>query len=64
MGPLTLLPSPDISKFQEHTSSVQAFRAAVLRFPSLLPLVLDKVDIPLSAEVRSKPAFKVHVDSS
>ena len=36
----------------------------MLRFPSLLPLLVDKVDIPLSAEVRSKSAFKLHIDSS
>lgn len=38
--------------------------AAVMRFPSLLPLLADKVDITLSAEVLTKPAFELHVDSS
>ena len=50
-------------KFQDHTSSIQAFRAAVLHFPSLLPLLAEKADVALPAEVRSKSAFKVHVDS-
>lgn len=55
--PLTLI-------FQDHASSNRAFVAAVLRFPSLLPLLADKVDITLPAGLRSEPAFKLHVDSS
>ncbi|KAF9651043.1 DUF654-domain-containing protein [Thelephora ganbajun] len=51
-------------KIREDATITQAFVAAVLRFPSLLPLLADKVDTPLPAEVRSKPAFKLHVDSS
>ncbi|KAF9777698.1 transcriptional repressor TCF25-domain-containing protein, partial [Thelephora terrestris] len=54
----------DATGSQDHTSSVQAFVAAVSRFPSLLPLLADKTDVALSAEIISKPAFKVHVDSS
>lgn len=50
--------------FQEHALSTQAFMAAVLRFPSLLPLLADRVDVSLPAEIRSRPAFKLHVDSS
>lgn len=50
--------------FQDHALSIQAFVAAVSRFPSLLPLLADKVDVALSVEERSKPAFRVHVDSS
>lgn len=49
---------------QDHTLSARAFVAAVLRFPSLLPLLADKMDITLPTEVRSQPVFKLHVDSS
>jgi hypothetical protein len=51
-------------ELQDNTSSIQAFVAAVLRFPSLLPLLADKMEITLSVEVRSNPPFKLHVDSS
>lgn len=54
----------DTTGSQDHAPSIQAFVGAVLRFPSLLPLLADKMGVVLSAEIRSKPTFKVHVDSS
>lgn len=34
-------------------------RQAVLEFPSIVPLLADKAEIVLSAEVRSQPAFRI-----
>ena len=38
----------------------QALKQAVLDFPSVVPLLADKAEIVLSAEVRSQPAFGIH----
>ncbi|KAI9466649.1 transcriptional repressor TCF25-domain-containing protein, partial [Lactarius psammicola] len=38
----------------------QALKQAVLEFPSVVPLLADKAEIALSAEVRSQPAFRIH----
>lgn len=38
----------------------EALKQAVLDFPSVVPLLADKADIVLSAEVRSQPAFKIY----
>jgi hypothetical protein len=39
--------------------STEALRQAVLEFPSVVPLLADKAEIMLSAEVRSQPAFRI-----
>ncbi|TFY74297.1 hypothetical protein EWM64_g9715 [Hericium alpestre] len=41
--------------------STAALKQAILSFPSVLPLLADKADISLSAEVRGHPAFKIFV---
>jgi hypothetical protein len=38
----------------------QALKQAVLDFPSIVPLLADKAEIVLSAEVRSQPAFRIY----
>ncbi|KAI9448396.1 DUF654-domain-containing protein [Lactarius indigo] len=38
----------------------QVLKQAVLDFPSVVPLLADKAEIVLSAEVRSQPAFRIH----
>lgn len=40
--------------------STQALKQAVLDFPSIVPLLADKAEIGLSAEVRSQPAFRIY----
>lgn len=42
----------------DHAS--QALKQAVLDFPSIVPLLADKAEIVLSAEVRSQPAFRIY----
>ncbi|KAI0002896.1 transcriptional repressor TCF25-domain-containing protein [Russula compacta] len=44
---------------QVWSSSTEALRQAVLEFPSIVPLLADKAEIVLSAEVRSQPAFRI-----
>ena len=39
--------------------STEALGYAVLEFPSVVPLLADKAEIMLSAEVRSQPAFRI-----
>jgi len=41
-------------------SGMKVLKQAVLDFPSIVPLLADKAEIVLSAEVRSQPAFRVH----
>ncbi|KAI0301899.1 transcriptional repressor TCF25-domain-containing protein [Multifurca ochricompacta] len=40
--------------------STESLRQAVLNFPSIVPLLADKAEIELSAEVRSHPAFRIY----
>ncbi|KAL7281925.1 hypothetical protein ACG7TL_003392 [Trametes sanguinea] len=47
-----------------HTRSTEALKDAVRNFPPVVPLLADKADIPLSAEIRSHPAFRIHPDAS
>jgi hypothetical protein len=41
------------------TQSTEALRQAILEYPSVVPLLADKAEIGLSAEVRSHPAFRI-----
>ncbi|KAI9059027.1 DUF654-domain-containing protein [Trametes sanguinea] len=47
-----------------HTRSTEALKDAVRNFPPVVPLLADKADISLSAEIRSHPAFRIHPDAS
>ncbi|KIJ12883.1 hypothetical protein PAXINDRAFT_82129 [Paxillus involutus ATCC 200175] len=49
---------------KDRGESTQALRQAILAFPSIVPLLADKCDISLSAEVRKHKAFRIHTDSS
>ncbi|KAH7916643.1 transcriptional repressor TCF25-domain-containing protein [Hygrophoropsis aurantiaca] len=51
-------------KSQTAGSSTDALKQAILAFPSVVPLLADKNDITLSAEIRSHKAFRIHTDSS
>ncbi|KAF8548302.1 hypothetical protein OG21DRAFT_779027 [Imleria badia] len=42
--------------------STEALRQAILGFPSIVPLLADKCEISLSAEVRGHKAFRIHTD--
>ncbi|KAI0269358.1 transcriptional repressor TCF25-domain-containing protein [Gloeopeniophorella convolvens] len=42
------------------SQSTAALKQAVLEFPSVVPLLADKAEIALSADVRSKPAFRIY----
>lgn len=42
---------------------MQALKQAVLDFPSIVPILADKAEIVLSAEVRSQPAFRIYTQS-
>ncbi|KAH7881864.1 transcriptional repressor TCF25-domain-containing protein [Phlebopus sp. FC_14] len=44
--------------------SAEALRQAITAFPSVVPLLADKCDISLSAEVRSHKAFRIRTDPS
>ncbi|KAI9512764.1 transcriptional repressor TCF25-domain-containing protein [Russula earlei] len=41
------------------SQSTEALRQAVLEFPSVVPLLVDKAEIALSAEITSHPAFRI-----
>ncbi|TFK22781.1 DUF654-domain-containing protein [Coprinopsis marcescibilis] len=49
-------------KSQDHSRSNEALRDALRDFPSVLPLLADKLDIALPASIRSHPDFKVQTD--
>ncbi|KDQ65155.1 hypothetical protein JAAARDRAFT_28803 [Jaapia argillacea MUCL 33604] len=61
---LALRMKEDSQGDKSHESSTAALRDAILAFPSVLPLLADKADIPLSADVRGHKAFRIHTDSS
>ncbi|KAF8436005.1 transcriptional repressor TCF25-domain-containing protein [Boletus edulis BED1] len=42
--------------------STEALRQAILAFPVIVPLLADKCEISLSAEVRGHKAFRIHTD--
>ncbi|KIK76554.1 hypothetical protein PAXRUDRAFT_835310 [Paxillus rubicundulus Ve08.2h10] len=44
--------------------STQALREAILAFPSVVPLLADKCDVSLPAEVRKHKAFRIHADGT
>ncbi|KAF8271682.1 transcriptional repressor TCF25-domain-containing protein [Lactarius quietus] len=47
-------------KAEGDENASQALKQAVLDFPSIVPLLADKAEIALSAEVRSQPAFRIY----
>ncbi|CCL99007.1 uncharacterized protein FIBRA_01015 [Fibroporia radiculosa] len=49
---------------KEHTSSTNALQDAILAFPSIVPLLADRADIPLSSTIRGHGAFRIHPDAS
>ncbi|KAI0938885.1 hypothetical protein AcV5_000459 [Taiwanofungus camphoratus] len=49
---------------KNHYKSTDALKRAILDFPSVVPLLADRADIPLSAAVRGHSAFKIHTDAS
>ena len=43
--------------------STEALIEAILKFPSVVPLLADKIDINLPSSLRGLPIFQIHVDS-
>ncbi|KAF8486516.1 transcriptional repressor TCF25-domain-containing protein [Gautieria morchelliformis] len=46
----------------EHLESTQALKDAILAFPSIAPLLSDKIDLSISPELRKLDAFKIVTD--
>ncbi|KAH8115679.1 DUF654-domain-containing protein [Phellopilus nigrolimitatus] len=58
------LRAKEAAKKEGHEASTAALREAILAFPSVVPLLADKIDIFLPGELRGHSAFRVHVDAS
>ena len=48
---------------QSHEASTAALEEAIRSFPAVVPLLADKLDIPLSAHIRGMPCFRIQTDS-
>lgn len=59
--PLFSLPN-QIDSLQEHPESTQALKDAILAFPSVVPLLFDKIDLSLPPELRTTDSFKIVTD--
>ena len=51
------------SLFQDHTASTSALKEAIFAFPTVVPLLADKIDVVLPGALRGHPDFRVHVDA-
>ncbi|KAI0368457.1 DUF654-domain-containing protein [Pilatotrama ljubarskyi] len=47
-----------------HERSTEALKDTIRNFPPVVPLLADKADISLSADIRGHPAFRIHPDAS
>ncbi|KAI0771719.1 transcriptional repressor TCF25-domain-containing protein [Trametes elegans] len=61
---LALFIREESSGDKTHESSTEALKAAIRDFPPVVPLLSDKADIALGADVRAHPAFRIHPDAS
>ncbi|KAH9483302.1 Transcription factor 25 [Psilocybe cubensis] len=61
---LALKIAEDAAKNPDHTESTLALREAARDFPSVVPLLADKLDISLPGEIRGHRDFKILTDSS
>ena len=48
---------------QDHQHSTDALKEAIKDFPSIVPLLADKIDGSLPASIRAHPDFKIQTDS-
>lgn len=49
---------------KEHSKSTAALREALNDFPSVVPLLADKLDLVLPASIRSHPDFKIETGAA
>ncbi|KAF8878008.1 transcriptional repressor TCF25-domain-containing protein [Gymnopilus junonius] len=59
---LALRISEDARKEEDHTASSEALKEAARDFPSIVPLLADKLDVPIPANVRAHKDFKIMTD--
>ncbi|KAF9817219.1 hypothetical protein IEO21_03583 [Rhodonia placenta] len=48
---------------KDHGESTKALQDAIIAFPTVVPVLADKADISLSADVRRHSAFRIHPDA-
>jgi hypothetical protein len=48
---------------QDHQPSTDALKEAIKDFPSIVPLLADKIDGSLPASIRAHPDFRIQTDS-
>lgn len=48
---------------QSHERSDRVLAEAIASFPSVVPLLADKIDIFIPGDIRGHPSFRVHVDA-
>jgi hypothetical protein len=53
----------DASKSKDYSKSTTALRDAARDFPSVVPLLADKLDISLSADIRAHHDFKIETEA-
>ncbi|PPQ68566.1 hypothetical protein CVT24_005578 [Panaeolus cyanescens] len=51
------------NKDKDHGKSTEALRAAAQDFPSIVPLLADKLDVNLTAAIRSHRDFRIETDA-
>ncbi len=49
---------------QNHDESTAALKEAVLAFPSVIPLLADKLDAAILGSIRGQPALRIHTDAT
>ncbi|KAF8972061.1 transcriptional repressor TCF25-domain-containing protein [Flammula alnicola] len=60
---LALRVSEDATKEKDHTKSTNALKEALHDFPSVVPLLADKLDVSLPANIRAHRDFKIETDA-
>ncbi|KAF8189634.1 transcriptional repressor TCF25-domain-containing protein [Pholiota molesta] len=53
----------DASKEKDHMKSTQALKEAIRDFPTVVPLLADKLDVSLPGEIRAHRDFKIETDA-
>jgi hypothetical protein len=53
-----------IAFLSDINQSTKALQEAIERFPSVLPLLADKTDLSLPADIRGHQKFRIHTDAS
>ncbi len=47
---------------QDHEAGAKALKDAIVSFPMVVPLLADKLDLALGADIRGHPMFRIGVD--